>query len=289
MAGPRLLDSERLSLSDLYSEVLYTTMRLRHAPEAKALVAAADKQLSEVERVLGVELTHQTKLVDGEVQVDWRNYDLDAWLAHFRSVLSVKRGGKPGQALFDRFFHGKTPSDVIRMALRPELQVVTPWVASLKAETDADLKKQGGELEALVTAGADAVAADDAATQAMRDFRLGARRQLFDDVNAWRQSLHGELSTLGKPREWAQSFFRTGRRRRDAAGMTLLQAQSAVTALRQELSEAEADLEAVKKREEAEALKSAEKQQRLQALEEARQQDAALKQRIAELEAQLAS
>ena len=289
MAGPRLLDSERMSLSDLYSEVLYTTMRLHHAPEAKALVAAADKQLGEVERVVGVDLTLQTKLVDGEVQVDWRNYDLDAWLGYFRGVLGTKRGGRPGQTLFDRFFHDKTPSEVIRMALRPELQVVTPWVASLKAETDAELKKQGSELEALVTAGADAVAAEDAATQAVRDFRAGQRLQLFDDINAWRQSLHGELSTLGKPREWAQSFFRPGRRRRVMPELTLLQAQSVVAALRAELTEAEADLDAVKKRDEAEALKNAEKQQRMQALEEARQQGAALKQRIAELEAQLAS
>ena len=63
----------------------------------------------------------------------------------------------------------------------------------------------------------------------------------------------------------------------------------AVAALRAELAEAEADLESVKKRDEAEALKSAEKQQRIQALEEARKQGAALKQRIAELEAQLAN
>ncbi len=141
----------------------------------------------------------------------------------------------------------------------------------------------------LVTAGADAVMVEDGATQAMRDFRAGARRQLFDDVNAWRQSVHGELSTLGKPPELTQSFFRPGRRRRAAPEMTLLQAQSAVAALRAELSEAEADLESVKKRDEAEALKSAEKQQRIQALEEARKQGAALKQRIAELEAQLAN
>ena len=287
MAGPRILDSERLSLSDLYLEVLYSTLRLRHSPETTALVSDADKLLTEVERVMGVERTRETLRIDGEVQVDWRNYDLDTWLAAFRSLLATKRGGRPGQELFDRFFANRTPSEVIRMPLRPELQLVSRWVASLKGETDADLSKQGTALELLVDAGNKAVSAEDAAIQGLRDFRAGPRLQIFNDVNVWRASLHGELSKLGHTKDWVASYFRPGRRRREDPALTLLDAQAAVTALRAELAEAEATLEEVKKRDETLALKAAEKEQQQQALDAARRQDAELKRRIAELQAQL--
>jgi hypothetical protein len=284
MAGPRTLDPERLSLSELYFELLYSTLRLRHAPETKALVSDAEKQLAEVERVIGVERNKQTLRIDGEVQVDWRNYDVDAWLAAFRSLLALKRGGRPGQQLFDRFFANRTPSEIIRMALRPELAVVSRWVASLKAETDVDLSKQGAALELLVIASNDAVGADDAAIQGMRDFRAGLRLETFNNANNWRQSLHAELGKLDKGKEWVQSFFRPGRRRREDPALTLHDAEAAVKALRAELAEAEATVEEVKKRDAELALKSAEKEKRQQALEEARQKEAELKRHIAELE-----
>lgn len=284
MAAPRILDPDRISLSDLYYEVLYTTLRIRHAPEAKALVADADKLLLEVERVMDIEKTREEALVDGEVAVDWRNYDLDVGIAHFRNLLAYKRGGRPGQELYDRFFRNKTPSEVIRLALRPELQLVNPWVASLKADADIDLAAQGKALGELVDAGSDAVAKQDAALQAMRDFRAGPRLLLFNTVNAARQAVHGELSTIAKTKEWVQSFFRVGRRRRINPQLTLVEAQAEVATLQAELAEAQLTVEEVQKREQAEALKVAEKVKQRQALEEAKKQDAELKRRIAELE-----
>ena len=287
MAGPRFLDPDRLSLSELYFEWLYTTLRIRHAPEAKALVTDADKLLQEVERVMTVERAHEEAVIDGEVAVDWRNYDLDAAVGHFRNLLSVKRGGRPGQELFDRFFRNKAPHEVIRMALRPELALVGPWVASLKADTDIDLSAQGTVLGKLVDAGNDAVAAQDGALQAVRDFRAGPRRKLFDDVNAARQAANGELSKLGKPKEWVGSFFRPGRRRRDNPALTLVEAQALLAAAQAELSEAQAAVEEVKKREEEAALKAEGRAKKQQALEAAQRQDAELKRRIAELQHEL--
>ncbi len=287
MGGPRFLDPDRLSLSDLYFEWLYTTLRIRHAPEAKALVTDADKLLADVGRVMAVERAHEEAVIDGEVAVDWRNYDLDQGVGHFRNLLAVKRGGRPGQELFDRFFRNKAPHEVIRLALRPELALVGPWVASLKADPDIDLNAQGTALGSLVDAGNDAVAAQDSALQAVRDFRAGARRKLFDDVNAARQATHGELSKLGKPKEWVASFFRPGRRRRENPALTLAEAHAMLAAAQAELAEAQAVVEEVKKRDEEAALKAADRAKKQQALEEAQRQDAELKRRIAELQNEL--
>jgi hypothetical protein len=287
MAGPRFLDPDRLSLTDLYFEWLYTTLRIRRAPEAKALVADADKLLTDIERVLGVERTHEEAVVDGEVAVDWRNFDLDAGVGHFRNVLAVKRGGRPGQELFDRFFRNKAPHEVIRLALRPELALVGPWVASLKADADIDLSAQGMALGKLVDAGVDAVAVQDRALQAMRDFRAGPRLRIFEEVNAARQSVHGEISKLGQPKEWVASFFRPARRRRENPALTLVEAQAQLAEAQAQLAEAQAAVEEVKKREEEAALKAADRAKKQQALEEAQRQDAELKRRIAELQHEL--
>lgn len=289
MAGPRILDSERLSLSELYIEVLYTTLRLRHAPETKTLVADADKKLAEVDRLIGVERNADVALTDGEVQVDWRNYDLDEWLAFFRRLLGVKRGGRPGQELYDRFFHLQTPSEVIRMPLDTELRVVSPWVASLKADSDIDLSKQGAALEALVKAGNDAMAAEAAAVQARRDFHANQERTLFEDINTWRRALYGELSKLDKSKEWVASFYRPGRRRRADPTLTVADAGAVVVKLRAELAQAETELQEAKQRAADEALKRADNAKKLEALQEAKAQDAELKRRIAELEADIAA
>jgi hypothetical protein len=284
MAGPRYLDPERLSLYDLYLELLYTALRIRYAPEAKALVPVSDKLLADAQNLLIVERQHDEGVVEGEVAVDWRNYDIDVGVGFFRDLLAVKPQGKPGQELFQRFFAGRAAHEVIRMALRPELALVGPWVPSLKAETDIDLAAQGSALEKLVAAGEDAVATQDRALQARRDFDAGPRSKLFENANATRQSLHGELSKLGKPKEWVQSFFRVSKPRRKNPIMTLAAAEAELSAAQAQLVEKQAQLEEVKSRDQSAAAQAAEREKKQKALAEAKKQDAELKRRIAELE-----
>jgi len=222
--------------------------------------------------------------IEGEVAVSLRNADLDAGVTDFRGVLLKKTRGKTDAPLFQRFFAGRTASDVIRMSLRPELDLVSPWVASLKAETDPELKDQGTALEKLVTAGRAAISQYDAAAQALRDFRSGSRRKLFGDANTTRQTVYAELTKLGRTPDWVLSFFRPGRKRADGpAVLTLLDAQAAVAAAQAALREAEAQLAEAQERENKEAAEAAAREAVRKELAEAERQAAEAQRKVAEL------
>lgn len=287
MAGPRYLDPERLPLKDLCFELLYTALRLRNTPAAKALVAVSDKLLEDARKLLTYEAQLDEAVIEAEVAVDWRRSDLNAGVTLFAGILAVKPLGKSGQPLFERFFAGKAPHEVRYLALRPALRIVQPWVASLKAESEPDLASQGRALEKLVDAGQGAVAAQDLALQGKRDFVAGPRRQLFEEANATRQGLHGELHKLGNAREWVASFFRVPRRITKRPPLTLAAAQAEVAQAQNALTEAQAQLEAVRSRDAAAAAQAAEREKKQQALSAAKQQNAELKRRIAELEDEL--
>lgn len=287
MAGPRYLDPERISLKDLCFELLYTALRLRNTPTAKALVSDADKQLVEAQKQLAVEAQLDEAVIDAEVAVDWRRYDLNAGLTLFGGILATKPMGRSGQPLFERFFNGKALYEVRELALRSALRIVQPWIASLKAESDGDLVNQGAALEKLVSAAHDAVAAHERALQGKRDFLAGLRRQLFEEANASRQWLHGELHKLGSSREWVSGFFRIPRRTRKTPLVTLESALADVAQAQAALESAQVQLDAVRSRDAAAVTQAAEREKKQQALTAAKQQTAELKRRIAELEQEL--
>ena len=287
MAGPRYLDPERLSLEDLYYEALFSALRLRNAPEAKALVAAGDKLLDDVRKAMESERKLHEALIDAEVGMSLRNNELDAGVTTFKAVLLKKTGGSTEGALYQRFFAGRQPHEIIRLSLRPQLPICEPWVASLAADPDKELQEQGTALGKLVQAGKDAVAKADAATQALRDFRAGARAALFETANAERRSLMGELAKLKKPKEWVNSFFLAGRQRRDEGLPSVQTAQAAVVAAQVALVAAQKELQAAQQREADAAKQQADRDALQKELLTAKKQQEELKRRIAALEDEL--
>lgn len=286
MAGPRILDSERMSLGDLRDEVLFTTLRVRHTPETKAQVAAANKLLADLGTTIATELQLADDIISGEVMMSLRNADLDGGVVAFKGVLLKKTFDKTDHPLFKRFFAGRPPSDVTRLRLRPELPIVEPWVDSLKAESDPDLQGQGVALGKLVKAGWDAVTQYDAAVQQRRDFRAGPRRDLFSAVNASRRSLFGELSGLGRTPDWVNSFFRTDSRRDDSAEPTLAEAEAQFAVAQADLAQAQARLDQARQRAQAATAQAAAREQARQDLLAAERQSAELQRRIATLRSQ---
>ncbi|MFO0573269.1 MAG: hypothetical protein U1A78_04655 [Polyangia bacterium] len=289
MGSPRKLDGERIPLEDLVEEVLFTKLMIRNTTESKAQVAAADKLHGDAEAQLTRERGLYTALLEAETRVAIGNRVLDEWVGAFRGLLESKRASG-GADLFGRFFGSRRPSEVIRMPLGAELALVEPWVESLKADADAELKAQGAALEKVVAAGSTALAAHKAARQALKDFRSGARAALFNQVNSGRAALFGALRELDKGRTdaaWAESFFRPSRRPDEADEPTVAEANAQLETQRAALKAAEARLAEAQQREALAQAELAAREAKEKERDAARKELMALRDRLAELEAQL--
>lgn len=289
MSAPRKLDSERIPLEDLVEEVLFTKLMIRNTTESKGQVAAADKLHGDAEAQLTRERGLYTALLEAEARIAIGNRVLDEWVGAFRGILESKRASG-GPDLFGRFFGSRRPSEVLRMALGAELAVVEPWVESLKADADAELKAQGAALEKAVAAGKAALAAHKAARQAIKDFRSGARAALFDQVNSGRAALFGALRELDKGKAdeaWAESFFRPSRRPDEADEPSVAEATAQLETQRAALKAAEARLAEAQQREALAQAAVAAREAKEKERDAARKELVAVRDRLAELEAQL--
>lgn len=247
MAGPRTLNPDRCTTAELVEEALFLAIRVRQSPEAKALVPAAESMLTDARAGLAVEDKLRERLIEAEAALLLRDLDLDLVVIDHRGVIHKKTRGKTDHKLYQRFYSGLLPSQIIRLGLRSELPIVEPWVESCKRDPDPDLQDLGKTLEKAVSAGREAVAAEDLATQAMRDFRADKRAKLFDSISAGRRSVWAELTKLGHGAEFAASFFRSAPRRRRSE-LTLAEAESLVHGVEAQLKEAQAELAAAKSR-----------------------------------------
>ncbi len=90
-----------------------------------------------------------------------------------------------------------------------------PWSHSLVTSEFPALKAMAAELDHLILAADKAVASRTDTQNQVRKFRdVGARRQLFDKVNAGRKKAHGDLAKLaietpGLPSDYPDGFFRS--------------------------------------------------------------------------------
>lgn len=248
MAGPRLLDPDRISTAELVEETLFLAIRVRQSPEAKALVPLAESLLKEARAGLAVEDTLRERLIEAEAGVLLRNIDLDLGVTDHRGVIQKKTRGKTDHKLYQRFYASLTPHAIIRLGLRSQLPIVEPWIESCKRDPDPDLVDLGKSLEKVVQAGKDALLAEDGAVQALRDYRADKRPKLFDSQNVGRRTIWAELTKLGLSGEFALSFFRPSSRRGRRAELTLTDAEAAVADAQERLKGAQADLSAAHER-----------------------------------------
>ena len=124
--------------------------------------------------------------------------------------------------------------------------------------------------------------------QRVGDFRLGKRLKLYTDVNATRQTLYGELCKLGKGTEWATTFFRLGKRRKEeTALLTVAEAEARLAAAKDQVTEAETELAEAKQREAKAAATATAAALLEQELKDAQHRQDDLQRKIAALKGQL--
>lgn len=282
MAGPKILNPDRCTTTELVEEALFLAIRVRQSPEAKGVLAIAESMLTDARAGLAIEDKLRERLIEAEAGLLLRNADLDLEVADHRGVIHKKTRGKTDHKLYQRFYGSMTPSQIIRLGLRAELPIVEPWVESLKRDPDPDLQALGKSLEKAVQAGKEAVAADDLATQAMRDFRADKRAKLFDSLSAGRLTVWAELNKLGQGADFAASFFRSAPRRRRSE-LTLTEAEELVAGAEAGLKDAQAELAAARARSEQVATAEAARREAQAALAAAESQAQALARQIASL------
>lgn len=288
MAGPRVLDPDRISTAELVEEALFLAIRVRQSPEAKGLVPLAEGLLTDARAGLAAEDKLRERLIEAEAGVLLRNIDLDTAVTDHRGVIQKKTRGKTDHKLYLRFYGSLTPHAIIKLGLRNQLPIVEPWVESCKRDPDPDLVDLGKSLEKAVGAGKDAVLAEDSAVQALRDFRADKRLKLFDAHNVGRRTIWAELTKLGLAVEFAMSFFRPLSRRGRRAELTLADAEAAVVDAQERLKGAQADLAAAHERAAQATAASTARDEAKRALAAAEVEAQALARRIAALRGQAA-
>lgn len=213
MPPPRTFNGPKTSTGALRSHLVFTLGRLRrhsltqpYIPTFQALVAGVDAVEAQA-RVLADEVDEAQ--VDIYVADDGLNeYATKVW----KAVDSITKD--PNAPIRKVLFAGKTLSDFSRPILGNQYTVMTQWPTVLAASEYKILQDLAPEGELLLKAGEAAIARKAAADTARRLFReVGERAKLFDDANAARKKLYGELSTLphkhpGLPSSFAEKFFR---------------------------------------------------------------------------------
>lgn len=289
MTGPRTLP-RRISLQDLAMEVFFTVTRLRNTTETETLTPAAEKVLAEVRAVRAVEEKLTEDIVTAEARVAVCNLQLDPLVYDLRAVIARLVSGVTTAPLWERYFKTETPSRTAARALRTELPIVAPWVSSLKAEAEADLRSLGAKFELAVTRGKEALDKEDEAHQAYLVFETGAELQIKEAVQSWRQELYVDLHRIGKgERDWALSFFRPGKSpSRDVVRMlTVPEAQTELAEAHKAVADAQKELAAAQAREAAAQAKRAQDEADRKDLDETNQKIAELTAHAAELHKRL--
>ncbi|MBL8936772.1 MAG: hypothetical protein JNM69_19590, partial [Archangium sp.] len=110
-----------------------------------------------------------------------------------------------------KLYFKKAPSEGVRLALGAQIGASQSWPSALAAESEPSLKALATDFTNALAAGKAALDARAAAQIATATHRARELVPFVDDLNAARQSVYGQLTTIAgqtrKPRGWAESFF----------------------------------------------------------------------------------
>jgi hypothetical protein len=210
----RLLNP-RSSILTLTLELRYTISRCQANPKASFCVPVFQPLRDECSIVQQQELDLLEALSNAQANVDVSDENLDDFASRLAKALLTITKDDRSHTLYLHFFGKKPLSTFLRPKLGLQLESMRPWHESLKTSTFAALQAMVPELDTLIAAADKAVGARTETQNLIRKFRdVGARRQLFDKVNAARKKAHGDLAKLaietpGLPSDFPDGFFRS--------------------------------------------------------------------------------
>jgi hypothetical protein len=217
MPAPKTL-SYKLALRTLRGHLVFTLGPLRLYPITKDPVPIFEGFLTRWGEVHAMEIALADAIDLAQNAVLRADIGLNAFATKIAKTIAEIAGEQHKAELMAIFFKKKTVSDFKRPILGGQYRAMTVWPKALEDSIHDELKALRSELVPLLAAAAKAIEDKDNAKLAKKVFRdVGERRKFFDEVNAARKALYGELSSLphktpGLPSDFADQFFR-----RDAA------------------------------------------------------------------------
>lgn len=205
----------RSSILTLLLELRYTISRCQADPRAAFVVPVFQPLRDECAVVQQQEFDFLERLSNAQASVDISDENLDDFGSRLsKAVLTITKDDR-SHPLYQHFFGKKPISVFLRPKLGVQLEAMRPWSHSLATSDFPALKAMATELDHLISAADKAVASRTETQNLIRKFRdVGARRQLFDKVNAARKKADGDLAklaieTAGLPSAYADGFFRS--------------------------------------------------------------------------------
>ena len=210
----RLLNP-RSSILTLVLELRYTISRCQADPRTAFCVPVFQPLRDECGVVQKQELDFLEILSNAQAHVDVSDENLDDFGSRLsKAILTITKDDR-SHPLYLHYFGKKPMSVFLRPKLGVQLEAMRPWSHSLVTSDFPALKAMAPEVDQLIAAADKAVASRTDTQNQIRKFRdVGARRQLFDKVNAGRKKAHGDLAKLaietpGLPSDYPDGFFRS--------------------------------------------------------------------------------
>lgn len=293
MAGITTI-GHRTSIPTLFDHFFFTSSRLRRHPLTVGLAAELDPVRPLIDAAWLEELGLIGALYDSEAAMEVLDNSLDGVVDGVHATLLVDLRGNRSSPIYLHYFGSVRPSELKRPVLRGQVDGMRGWPASLAPSDNATLRGHGATLAELLPQADAAIQANDAAAQALKNFRvLGTRVRLIDSFNAVRKSVYGSLGQIqhNNPQlgtGWAESFFRSGG---GSERVTLgeIERRIASAEVQLEAMRAERDRLAAEHERVADARAAAERAEKQASLDAARAAAEELAAKIAELEADLES
>ena len=210
----RLLNP-RSSVLTLILELRYTISRCQADPKAAFCVPVFQPMRDECGVVQKQELDFLEILSNAQASVDIADENLDDFASRLSKVILTITKDDRSHPLYAHFFGKKPISVFLRPKLGLQLESMRPWSHSLVTSDFPALQAMAAELDLLIAAADKALASrTDTQNQARKYRDVGARRQLFDKVNAGRKKAYGDLAKLaietpGLLSDYPDGFFRS--------------------------------------------------------------------------------
>jgi hypothetical protein len=291
MAGITTI-GHRTSIPTLFDDYFFTLARVRKNPLTTALAPELETVRGPLDSGWLEELGLSGAKYESEAAMEITDMALDGVVDGVGATLLVDLGGERSSPIFLHYFGSVRPSDMKRPVLRGQVDAMRGWPTSLAASNNPTLQQQGVTLTGLLAQADADMAANEAVTQQLKNFRvLGTRARLIDRFNAVRKSLYGKLGEIQHNHPqlgtgWAESFFRGGS---SSERVTLpeMERRIATAEVQLETMRVERDRLAAEEDRVAQARAAAERAEKQASLAAARAAAEELAAKIAELEADL--
>lgn len=198
-------------LDDVWDELVYTHARLTKNKHAKDLAPQVTPLFKRWEKVAGQQRALWRAEIEAQAGVDEDDDEIDETVTDVSGTILYREKQKRDSARYKRYFK-RPASEIVRLGLESELEVVRDWPASLKTEPESDLQALGKRLEDNVTTGDAAVAERKQAIAGTADHRVREIHPFIAEVNVVRNTLYGTLVTRAGQKKlspkWPERFFR---------------------------------------------------------------------------------